>query len=139
MNRLIAACACLVVPFVAASSLSLGAPTSTRAASERSVLAQGNAQQLYNSGVTRAERGDYQGAIQDFTQAIGVNPNFADAYVSRGEARVALEDYQAAVADFDLALRLEPNNADAFEGRAEARAGLGDNREPPMTSSRLSV
>ena len=89
MNRLIAACACLVVPFVAASSLSLWRPTSTRAASgERSVLAQGNAQQLYNSGVTRAERGDYQGAIQDFTQAIGVNPNFADAYVSRGEGRI---------------------------------------------------
>src|SRR5690242_2699539 len=99
MNRMVTACAYLAVPFVAAFSLSLSAPLSARAASEASALAQGNAQQLYDRGVTRAGAGDYQGAIQDFTQALSMNPNFADAYVSRGEARLALEDYQSAVAD----------------------------------------
>jgi hypothetical protein len=36
--------------------------------------------------------GDKQGAISDFTQAIQINPNFANAYNNRGATRNDLKE-----------------------------------------------
>ena len=35
---------------------------------------------------------DYKGAIQDYNKAIEINPNDADAYNNRGNAKAKLED-----------------------------------------------
>ncbi|MBW4575086.1 MAG: trypsin-like peptidase domain-containing protein, partial [Aphanothece sp. CMT-3BRIN-NPC111] len=42
---------------------------------------------FFSRGVDKAERGDYQGAIADYNQALQLNPNFAEAYNNRGLAR----------------------------------------------------
>ena len=42
------------------------------------------AKEYFNSGYDKAEAKDYYGAISDFTKAIEINPNDADAYNNRG-------------------------------------------------------
>ena len=41
----------------------------------------------FNRAYEKAEKGDYYGAISDYTKAIEVNPNDGDAYYNRGNAK----------------------------------------------------
>jgi tetratricopeptide (TPR) repeat protein len=54
---------------------------------------------------------DYDRAIADYNQAIQSNPNFANAYDSRGYAYAGRGDYDQAIADCNEAIRLDPNYA----------------------------
>ncbi len=68
-------------------------------------------------GNTRLDLGDKQGAIEDYTQAIRLNPKYADAFYRRGKTRVALGDKQGAIEDYQQAasLSLEQNNTGAHK------------------------
>ncbi|MCX8194741.1 MAG: tetratricopeptide repeat protein [Candidatus Micrarchaeota archaeon] len=59
-----------------------------------------------NRGVAKFSLGDYIGAIEDFTKAIELNPNYAEAYYNRGLAKVKLKDYDSAFIDILKAKRL---------------------------------
>jgi tetratricopeptide (TPR) repeat protein len=52
-------------------------------------------------------------AIDDYTQAIRLDPDNAAAYSNRGNAYYGKGDYQRTRADWEQALRLDPNNATA--------------------------
>jgi len=54
---------------------------------------------------------DLKGAIADLSQAIKINPNYAEAYSNRGNVRDDLGDKQGAVADFNQAIKINPNYA----------------------------
>lgn len=56
-------------------------------------------------------RGDLQGAIADYTQAVQVSPAFTNAYIERGIAYHDAGDLSHALADLNRAVQLEPNNA----------------------------
>lgn len=64
----------------------------------------------YKQGMEKAKRGKYKEAIEDFSQAICLNHNYAVAYKYRGLAHYRLGENQAAIADFkkaaDLYLKL---------------------------------
>jgi tetratricopeptide (TPR) repeat protein len=60
---------------------------------------------------------DYPGAIQSFTKAIGLRPNYAPAYFSLGAAHQNLDQNEAAVQNYSEAIRLAPEMALAFAGR----------------------
>ncbi len=62
------------------------------------------AHELYQQGFERGRRGLYKEAFEDFTQAINLNPDFAEAYIARADARTLIEDKQGAVADFQKAI-----------------------------------
>jgi len=47
------------------------------------------AEDHFYSGNTKYELKDYKGAIQDYTKAIELNPNHANAYYNRGVAKVS--------------------------------------------------
>jgi tetratricopeptide (TPR) repeat protein len=85
-----------------------------------------SAQAFFNQGVVKTFRGDYSGAIEDFSQALARNPNIIEAYCNRGLIRVGRGDYQTAIADFNEALQIDPNHADAYNKRGNAFAKLGD-------------
>ena len=61
------------------------------------------AEDFFIRGEDKYQKGDYQGAIQAFSQAIVLNPNYAQAYNNRGTARRTLGNSQGAVADFNQA------------------------------------
>ena len=68
-------------------------------------------------GLSHASIRDYERAIEDFTTAIGIDPEYAAAYNSRGLAYAMLGDYESAIENHDEAVRLEPGYERARLGR----------------------
>ena len=79
-----------------------------------------------NRGVVRADLGDKQGAIEDYNQAIKINPNYAPAYNNRGNVRAELGNKQGAIDDYNQVIRINPNYALAYYNRGIVRDELGD-------------
>ena len=76
-------------------------------------------------GKAKYELGNYVGAILDYTMAIRLKPDFAEAYNNRGVAKGNLGQYFAAISDYDIAIRLKPDDATAYCNRGVAKAELG--------------
>ncbi|AFY81753.1 serine protease [Oscillatoria acuminata] len=79
-----------------------------------------------NRGAIRKDLGDVQGAIDDFNQAIKINPQNTNAYYNRGNARKESGDWQGVIADYTKAIDLNPQYADAYNNRGVARKDSGD-------------
>lgn len=62
-------------------------------------------------------RGDYGAAMQDYSEAIRLNPKFAVAYCNRAWASVNLQMYDNAMIDLNKAIEIDPKLALAFERR----------------------
>lgn len=86
---------------------------------------QQNFQDFYARGVEKALEKDYQGAIADYTQAVQLNPNFAEAYLKRAIAHYKLRKDRDVLEDCRQALEINPNFAQAYyyQGRARYRSG----------------
>ena len=72
---------------------------------------------VFNRGNSHIELGNYQAAIEDYTEAIKLDPNDAVAYNNRATSKAELGNYQAAIADYTEALELDPNDAVAYNNR----------------------
>ena len=68
-------------------------------------------------GSRRHEKGDLDGAIADFDEAIRLKPDYAEAWSNRGAAEIAQGGFDAAIADFDEAIRLQPNCKEVIRNR----------------------
>jgi tetratricopeptide (TPR) repeat protein len=77
-------------------------------------------------GIMFASRGDYDMAIEDYTEAIRLDPNLATAYFNRGYAYGEKRDYDRAIADYTQAIKLNPNDAMAYNNRGYAYYNKGD-------------
>lgn len=83
----------------------------------------------YNQGNAYYKVGDYDQAIENFSQALRLNPKDAHAYLNRGNARSETAQhsaepeqvYKAAIEDFTKALHLKPNYGEAFLSRGIVR------------------
>jgi S1-C subfamily serine protease len=76
------------------------------------------ADDYFGSAYQKLEKGDYRGALTDYNQAIALKPDFADAYVRRGNLKYYnLDDPQGALADYDRAIAINPNYALAYTNR----------------------
>ena len=69
---------------------------------------------------------NYPDSIQDFTQAININPNYLDAYYNRGCCYFYIKDYPAAVNDFSSAIKINPQYIQAYSARANSYIALGE-------------
>ena len=63
-------------------------------------------------------------AIEDYTQAIRLNPKYSDAYLRRAIVRYEQGDKQGAITDYNEAIRLNPNTAIAYYNRGVALYNL---------------
>lgn len=59
-------------------------------------------------------------AIEDFDEAIKLNPNYATAYNNRGYAYDDLKQYEKAIEDYNRAIELKPDYASAYYNRGIA-------------------
>jgi tetratricopeptide (TPR) repeat protein len=61
---------------------------------------------------------DYDKAIEYFTKAINLKPDYASFYYRRGEAYYKKGDYDKAIEDFTKAINLEHDNEYSYYGGA---------------------
>jgi Flp pilus assembly protein TadD len=87
--------------------------------------ARGSAGDFFNRAFEEAKNGDYDGAIADYTEAIRLQPNYADAFINRGIAYDSVKQYDKALSDLNEAIRLKPDFAYAYNGRGQAFYYLG--------------
>ena len=64
-------------------------------------------------------------ALEEYTQAILLKPNYAEAYLGRGWVHHAKGSRRLAVKNFSQAIRLKPRDPEAYFGRAWAYGQLG--------------
>ena len=79
----------------------------------------------FEQGNALFEAGLYDQAIEEYDEAIRLNPEFADAYYNRGAAYGRLGQFQLAIEDCDEAIRLDPENAFAYLLRGAVYSDMG--------------
>ncbi len=115
----------------AAQAKADAAPTPTAAQLE--------AEQLFESGFNKLRlRNDYIGAIDDFTGAILLNNNFADAFHWRGRTKWRSGDKNGALHDLKMAVKLQPYDRQINIIRS-AIADLEGNKDVALAESVTGV
>jgi len=71
-------------------------------------------------GNDAAKAGNWGRAIENYTEAIRLNPHYAMAYSNRGHCFSVQRQYEKAVADLNKAIELDPNLPIAYGNRALA-------------------
>ncbi len=86
------------------------------------------AQANLQRGDTAADTHAYERAIADYTHAIHMQPNYAEAYNNRGYAAYWQGQYPDAIADYDRAITLRPIYPFADNNRGAASMASGDSQ-----------
>ena len=79
-------------------------------------------------GVDYRRREHFGHAMGEFEQALGINPDRADAWFHRGMTWGLMGDHGRAIGDFNRALGLDPQYAEAYNCRGYAHLCLGEYR-----------
>jgi tetratricopeptide (TPR) repeat protein len=88
----------------------------TRTSSTIMVL---NTEMYFVRAYAKFVRGDYPGALRDYTKAIETNPMHVQAFYNRGDLHKKMGDLDAALADYNEAIRLNPDQMEAYVGRGQ--------------------
>ncbi len=81
---------------------------------------------LYGWGKTALLEKRNLAAYEWFTMTLRNDPNFAEAYLERGNTRLNTKDYQGAIKDYSAAIALKPDLPEAFYRRGTVRYQLKD-------------
>jgi tetratricopeptide (TPR) repeat protein len=80
-------------------------------------------------GLARAGCKDIAGAIEDYSQALILQPHQSMVHAHRGWAYLVSGAAQLALDDFERAIQDDSSNGDAYYGRGNALAELGNYRD----------
>lgn len=72
---------------------------------------------------------DYNGAIEDYTIALKMRPNFGEAYFGRGKSNYFAGNIDAAIADYNIAEKYVPDLPDLYSNRGAAYFQKGEFRK----------
>jgi tetratricopeptide (TPR) repeat protein len=72
----------------------------------------------FKNGSAKYQLQDYSGAITDLNKAIGIKPNYIEAYYTRAICKSKTKKYDQALNDFNKVLELDPTHKDALFNRA---------------------
>ena len=89
-----------------------------------------DAEEYLRRGVEAGQRGQYSEAIEDFTKAIELKPDYAEAYYLRGLAYHRQGEYEHAIEDFTKAIELKPDYAEAYYCAALLTTGKASTNMP---------
>lgn len=73
---------------------------------------------FFDDGVAAANAGNHQGAVDNFTQAIGAMPACSDCYYNIGVSQTQLKNYDAAEEAYKKAIELRPAYPEAYNALA---------------------
>ncbi|AFZ24001.1 putative low-complexity protein [Cylindrospermum stagnale PCC 7417] len=94
-------------------------------------------EEFYAWGVAEAEKGNLKPAIDYFSQAIAIKPDYAGAYLSRGVARYQSLDRKSALQDAQMAEKLFTSQQNA-PGMQTAQAFIKE-LQTPYDGSKVST
>ncbi len=103
-------------------------------------LTSANSDQFYTLGIAEAQKGNLQSAIDYFSQAIALKPDYAGAYLARGIAYYQQLDRENAVKDAQTATNLFTNQKNATGMQTalafakEVKAPYSDRVQPGKSS-----
>jgi tetratricopeptide (TPR) repeat protein len=80
---------------------------------------------FYNRANAYESKGAHDRAIQDYDEAIRLQPNYTNALVNRGTAHQSVGDFVRAILDYDAAIRLSPDDEIAVYDRGVAYVSKG--------------
>jgi tetratricopeptide (TPR) repeat protein len=89
-----------------------------RAALEADPTSAGSARTHYDLGLVLSQRGDPQGAVEQWRKALALDPKYAEAHQSLGDTLYSQGRTAEALAHWREAIQLQPNNAFALERAA---------------------
>jgi len=78
------------------------------------------------AGLAKMAISNYHGAIEDFTKAVEIFPEFNEAYLNRGDVKIEIADYKGAIADYTKALLIDPRYAIAYYKRGLAKSMINN-------------
>ncbi len=81
---------------------------------------------FFSNGVTKAELGDFEAAIDYYNKTIEIDPNSSDAYNNRGIAKERLGDLDGALEDYNKAIELDPDDTSAYNNCGNIKLNSGD-------------
>jgi tetratricopeptide (TPR) repeat protein len=85
-----------------------------------------NARQYYKTGLTFVEAKNHKDAIDQFTKAIELDPEYAQAYVERSKSYESQKDLQNAADDLKRALTFEQKQPELYYEAARINYALAD-------------
>jgi lipoprotein NlpI len=85
-----------------------------------------NAVALFYRGDAHLANGATEPAIRDYSEAIRIKPDFAEALNNRGNAYDDAGDRERAIKDYDDAIRIRPDFARAFSNRGNSYDEMGE-------------
>ena len=91
-----------------------------------SVQAQ-SARQFFKAGEDFAKAENFKDAIEQFTRALELDPDYDKAYSSRAEAYASMKEHKAAAEDFDRALAFDQKDEELFYRSGQQWHLYGDN------------
>jgi clan AA aspartic protease (TIGR02281 family) len=105
--------------------------TCSRVIADDAESAPNRAQAYRNRGAAYYEKGEFERAIADFSEAVKIDANvvppyFALAYSRRGLAAAEKKDYDQAIADYSEAIKLNPTAIEVYKDRAAAYGNKSD-------------
>jgi tetratricopeptide (TPR) repeat protein len=77
------------------------------------------ADEFLKRGDVAFDRGNCKEAIAVYTQALALNPNYAEAYNNRAYTYMRMQNYAPALQDLDQALRIRPDYLHALMNRGD--------------------
>lgn len=88
------------------------------------------AETFYNCGLAKMKKGDLDGAINDYAEALRLKPDFTAALSARrfahGLKKMQKNDLSGAIEDYDKAIQFQPRDALAYYHRGNAKRRKGD-------------
>jgi tetratricopeptide (TPR) repeat protein len=81
---------------------------------------------FFEEGQSRMSGQDWDAAIESFTVAIRLDPQFSRAYSNRGSAYDEKGEYDKAIADYTQAIRIDPNDASVHYNQGNAYRAKGE-------------
>jgi tetratricopeptide (TPR) repeat protein/serine/threonine protein kinase len=84
-----------------------------------------NVANLFNQARSEADAEQNDKAVADYTEAIRLKPDYAEAYNGRGQAYFKLQQFDKAISDYGDAIRIKPDFAEAYSNRGFTYTRIG--------------